>query len=215
MHKFSCCRLRLELDHRPGVGWNMATTLLRPRLVIVDQDGVLIQENDRDIAGPQDVRLIPGAAEAIARCNRAGIKVAVCSNQDAVGRGQVSLAALGQIEARLREQLAARDAHLDAVFYCTDNPASPTRRHKPGCGMLDDALKKFDEHAADVPVIGDQLEDLVAAATVGCPRHLVMTGQGARTAHNLPRAVRPVEIHENIGAAVRLIVGRRIPLSAI
>jgi len=45
------------------------------------------REIGRDIVTPDDVTLIPGAAEAVRRLNQAAIKVAVCTNQDTVGRG--------------------------------------------------------------------------------------------------------------------------------
>jgi len=173
-----------------------------PALVLLDQDGVLVQEIGRDITSPDDVHLVPGAAEAVALLNQAGVKVAVCTNQDAVGRGEIDTAALKRIERRMRQKLAAGGASLDAVFYCTDNPDRPTRRHKPGPGMLEDALGRCKARATETPMIGDGLTDLEAAAAMGCPRHLVRTGEGAKTAAALPPHVLPVAVHDDVLAAV-------------
>lgn len=47
----------------------------------------------------------------------------VCTNQDAVGRGDIDTEALKRIEQRMRQQLVAGGASLDAVFYCTMIPS--------------------------------------------------------------------------------------------
>ncbi len=165
-----------------------------------------MREIGRDIVRPEDVQLIPRAASAVAHLNRAGIKVAVCTNQDAVGRGEVSRQMLGHIEDRLRRDLAAEGASLDAIFYCVDDPKRPTRRHKPGPGMLEEALVRFGAVAAETPMIGDSLSDLQAAAALGCPRHLVRTGEGAKTATGLPLPVLPVAVHCDVWEAVGWIL---------
>jgi D-glycero-D-manno-heptose 1,7-bisphosphate phosphatase len=180
----------------------MRTQSEYPHLVIIDRDGVLTKEIGRDVEKPDDLRLIPGAGEAIARLNGAGIRVALCSNQDVVGRGKIDMPQLLRIQERLDEHLAALGAKLDAVFYCTDNPDHPTPRHKPGCGMLEEAIALFGAAPRQTPVIGDQLSDLKAAATLGCPRHLVRTGEGAETEAKIDAKVAPVQVHDDLWAAV-------------
>ncbi len=186
------------------------------RLVLLDRDGTITQEIGRDIVKPDDVRLIPGADVAIAHLNRSSIKVAVCSNQEAVGRGEVDLKTLADINERLGQLLAASGAHLDAIYDCNDDPAHPTYRHKPSPGLLQEALRDFDADPALTPMIGDDIVDLQAAATLGCPRHLVRTGKGAQTERRLPDTILPVRVHDDLLEAVtsmldvrRTILARR------
>jgi hypothetical protein len=51
-----------------------------------------------------------------------------------------------------------------------------------------------------------------AAASIGCPRHLVRTGHGARTqAQGLPPETLPVAIHETLADAVEVLLSKGRP----
>ncbi len=178
------------------------------KLVMIDRDGVLNEDSTAYIKSPAELIMIPGSARAVARLNRAGTKVAVCTNQSVVGRGIIPMEMLERIHEKLARELAAEGARLDAIFMCTDHPDRPTRRRKPGPGMLEEALQKFRADPAETPMIGDNLRDLEAAAALGCPRHLVRTGYGASVqAKGLPDAVLPVRVHDDLAAAVTALLG--------
>ena len=57
------------------------------KLAILDRDGVINQDSDSYIKGPDEWRPIPGSLEAIARLNHAGYHVVLATNQSGVGRG--------------------------------------------------------------------------------------------------------------------------------
>src|SRR5271163_3334486 len=97
-------------------------------LVLIDRDGVLNEESAAYIKTPAELIMIAGSARAVARLNRAGIKVAVCTNQSVVGRGMIGADMLERIHQHLAQELAAAGARLDAIFTCTDHPDQPTRR---------------------------------------------------------------------------------------
>ena len=61
---------------------------------------------------PAELELIPNAAASIARLNEAGIRVAVVTNQSAVGRGLIESETLDAIHYRLH--LLLRPAVIDA-----------------------------------------------------------------------------------------------------
>lgn len=170
------------------------------RLVLLDRDGVLNVDRPQSVRHPDELAMIPGAAEAVARLNRAGWRTALVSNQAVVGRGHIDAAMLERIQAKLRSALAQAGAHLDAEFLCTDAVDSP--RRKPAPGMLLEALAQFGAEPAATPMIGDALRDLEAAKAAGCPRILVLTGHGAMTAGNVPGGLLPVAVHADLSAAV-------------
>jgi D-glycero-D-manno-heptose 1,7-bisphosphate phosphatase len=178
------------------------------RLVLLDRDGVLNVDRPDSVRHPDDLAMIPGAAEAVARLNRAGWRAALVSNQAVVGRGHIDQAMLEGIQAKLRAALAAAGAVLDAEFVCTDT-AGP--RRKPAPGMLLEALARFAADPAKTPMIGDSLSDLQAAKAAGCARVLVLTGKGAQTARTLPPGLGPVAIHPDLAGAVDALLeaGRR------
>ncbi len=173
------------------------------KLVMLDRDGVLNEDRAEGVLRPDDLIMLPRAAEAVARLNAAGAKVAVVTNQSAVGRGVIDEAMLERINARLHLALAAAGAYLDALLVAPDAPEAATERRKPGPGMLREALAAFDAVPEDSPMIGDALRDLEAAAAASCPRVLVRTGKGARTeAEGLPEGVRPVAVRDDLWDAV-------------
>src|SRR6185295_9194100 len=101
---------------------------------------VLNEDRVEFIKSPAEVVMIPGSARAVARLNRAGFKVALCTNQSAIGRGIIT-----------RERLAQEGGHLDAIFFCPHAPDSNCPCRKPKPGMLLDALRRFGASAADTP----------------------------------------------------------------
>jgi D-glycero-D-manno-heptose 1,7-bisphosphate phosphatase len=177
-------------------------------LAILDRDGVLNVDRADFVKTPGELVLIDGAAEAVARLNRAGWRVAVATNQSCVGRGLVSPDMLSSIHEVLRGELARKGAHLDELLVCPDAPWQASDRRKPGPGMIREALATFREPPGQAWVIGDALRDLEAAAAAGCRRALVRTGKGAATqAAGIPRHVLPVSIFEDLGEAVRQLLG--------
>ena len=149
------------------------------RLVLLDRDGVINVDLGRSVLSPDELVLHEGAAAAIAALNKAGVKVAVCTNQACVGRGEITAAELDAIHETLKVKLAAEGAYLDALYAATDAGASA--RKKPAPGMLFEALEKFGALAAETPFVGDALRDLEAAWAAGCKAVLVATGKGQET----------------------------------
>jgi len=156
-----------------------------PDAVLFDRDGTLITETGY-LVDPDRLVMVPGAAEAVARLNRAGIKVALVTNQSAVGRGWLTAAGLDAIHARLAEHLARAGAHLDAIYSCFEHPTEgvgafrrESPRRKPAPGMLLEALAHLRVAPERAWVVGDGARDLIAASRAGCSGILVLTGKGA------------------------------------
>ena len=87
--------------------------------VFLDRDGTLI-ELVHHLNDPADVRLIPGAAAAVARLRAAGWPVVIVTNQSVIGRGKLTEAGLDEIHAVMRAQMTltqrtATDARAGGV----------------------------------------------------------------------------------------------------
>jgi D-glycero-D-manno-heptose 1,7-bisphosphate phosphatase len=184
------------------------------RLVLLDRDGVVVVNRSTNIKRPADIALIPRVAEAIARLNAAGRRVAICTNQPEVARGAMSRAELDEVHDALRRMLAEQGARVEAILCCPDTRKTPWM--KPAPGMLKEALRRFGARAGATPFVGDQADDLKAAFRAGCPRVLVRTGLGrAALEEGLPDYVQPVLIVDDLyDAAERILQDTLLPSSA-
>jgi D-glycero-D-manno-heptose 1,7-bisphosphate phosphatase len=173
------------------------------RLVLLDRDGVLNVDRPDSVKSPEELVMIPGSAQAVARLNAKGVYVAVVTNQATVGRGTITSKMLDHIHNKLHTCLKEAGAWVDDIFVCTDTGETPSQRRKPSPGLLLEALQKYGAEAEKTPMVGDDLTDLEAAASIGCPRILVLTGKGIATKEKgFPEKVTPVTIYPDLNAFV-------------
>jgi D-glycero-D-manno-heptose 1,7-bisphosphate phosphatase len=148
-------------------------------LVLLDRDGVINEDSPAYIKCPSEWSPIPGSLDAIARLNRTGRKVAICSNQAGVGRGLLSKEDLEAIHVAMRAALAQVGGHIDAIFCCTHAPDEHCTCRKPEPGLLVRAMRELHETPGQTTFVGDSLRDMQAALAAGCTPVLVRTGHGA------------------------------------
>ena len=132
----------------------------------LDRDGTVI-EDQHHLSDPAGVRLLPGAAAAVARLNRAGIPVLLVTNQSGIGRGIFSHEDFSAVQARTEEMLAREGARLDGVYLCPHAPDDACDCRKPATGLY---LRAAAEHAVDPAAsvyIGDRLRDVLPAGKLG------------------------------------------------
>ena len=115
-----------------------------------------------------------GQPEAIARFNRAGIPVAVVTNQAGVARGLYGIDDVARVHRHIAERLAEHGAHIDLFLYCPYHPegvveafarTSEDRKPRPGMAKAAEAALNLDLTASWV--VGDRPEDIGLAEAVG------------------------------------------------
>ncbi|MDQ6735597.1 MAG: lipopolysaccharide heptosyltransferase II, partial [Nitrospirota bacterium] len=89
--------------------------------VFLDRDGTVNRDTGY-ILSPQELDLLPGVVDAVARLNRAGARVVLVTNQSAIARGFITVDQLKTIHAVLLTRLEAGGARLDAIYYCPHHP---------------------------------------------------------------------------------------------
>jgi D-glycero-D-manno-heptose 1,7-bisphosphate phosphatase len=151
------------------------------KLIILDRDGVINFDSDAYIKSPQEWVAIPGSLQAIARLNQHGYRVAVATNQAGISRGLFDMKTLCAIHQKLHQSAQAVGARIDAIFYCPHAPDAHCDCRKPNPGMLLSIGQRFEVSLHNMPVVGDSLRDLQAAAQVGAAPYLVRTGNGEQT----------------------------------
>jgi D-glycero-D-manno-heptose 1,7-bisphosphate phosphatase len=144
--------------------------LHRPlKTVFLDRDGVLNEKmpEGRYVTRWSEFHLLPGVAEAIARMNRAGLKVVVVSNQRGIALGLYTPADVEAIHSALQLVLAGSGAHLDGFYFCPHDKGQCNCR-KPLPGLFEQAVTQDPEIAAPTSaMIGDSLSDIEFGRRLG------------------------------------------------
>lgn len=205
--------------------------------VFLDRDNTIIH-NDGDLGDPDQVKLIQGAASAIASICGLGYKLVVVTNQGGVARGKYTEedvdAVHDRIEAEVRER--ANGARIDAFYACPFHPQGtvarykkehPTRKPKPG--MLLQAAEDLGLDLNQSWMIGDALRDIEAGAAAGCRTVLLHADwtdtslgdlrkqEAAKAGKKSARGRKIVEpdfVAKGLIEAVRIIASQRKPEAA-
>lgn len=182
------------------------STFPKPRLILLDRDGVINIDRGYSVKSVDQLDFIPGTFEALKKIQDAGIRMAIVTNQASVGRGDLSPEGLEEIHAHMKKAFKEQGITLDVIFCCPDaNEDSP--RRKPNPGMVEEALAHFKADPAHTHMIGDHIRDLQAAHKKGCHLHLVLTGYGEKYKNDPGlKEMDPVHIHADLKAAVEYIL---------
>lgn len=141
--------------------------------ILLDRDGTIIV--DHGYVGSVDrVEFIGGAAEAIAEFNRAGLPVAVLTNQAGVARGYYGIDDVLAVHRHIAEHLAEHGAHIDLFLFCPYHPdgivpafARTSEDRKPNPGMAKAAEAALGLDLLESWVVGDRPEDVGLATRIG------------------------------------------------
>jgi D-glycero-D-manno-heptose 1,7-bisphosphate phosphatase len=140
------------------------------RAVFLDRDGVINRKAPEGayVTRWEEVEFLPRVGEAIQLLRQANFRIIVVSNQRAVAKGLLTLAALEEIHRRMLRQLDEEGAALDAIYYCPHDLQPPCTCRKPAPGML---LQAAQEHGIDLAhswMVGDSDIDIQAGKSTGC-----------------------------------------------
>jgi D-glycero-D-manno-heptose 1,7-bisphosphate phosphatase len=171
------------------------------RLVIVDRDGVINEDSDEYVKGPEEWRPIPGSIEALARLSHGGYRICVVSNQSGLSRGLFGLAELNAMHRKLRDLLAAQGAQIEMIAFCPHHPTAGCACRKPNPGLLLAVGERLGVSLEGVPFIGDSMSDVLAARAAQMSPWLVRTGKGERTLEHEYESLDEVRLFPDLAAA--------------
>jgi D-glycero-D-manno-heptose 1,7-bisphosphate phosphatase len=150
----------------------------RRRFVLLDRDGTVIVERNY-LSDPDQVELIPGAAEALRRLAARGLGLVLVTNQSGIGRGYFDEARLAEIHQRLTGMLRAERVELDGIYVCPHHPDLACACRKPRTALVLRAAQELGFDAAACFVVGDMASDVQLGRALGATTLLVRTGHGA------------------------------------
>jgi D-glycero-D-manno-heptose 1,7-bisphosphate phosphatase len=171
--------------------------IMPSKALFLDRDGTIIKQfpstANKDeikrayITEINQVELLEGSAEAIAKARKLGYKIIIVTNQSAVARGWLTEEKLKKIEAHMYDLLKKENpnAIIDDSFYCPYYAEGAVEKYKisspdrkPGIGMILKAKEKYDTDLRKSVMIGDSFSDVKCGLNAGTKTILVLTGYG-------------------------------------
>ena len=150
------------------------------RVAFLDRDGIL-----NEPAAPhayierwEDFRFRAGAFELLKGLAAADYRLVVVTNQQGVGKGQMTEAALGTLHDTMTAALAAEGISLAGIFACPHLAERHCFCRKPEPGLIYRALNElpFLVDLSRSVLIGDAPSDVAAGQAAGVPTRLLVGG---------------------------------------
>ena len=137
------------------------------RAVFLDRDGVInrtVVRNGRPHPPDrvEDLEILPGVREAIARLHDQGFRLIVVTNQPDVARGTQRRDVIDAMHAVLAAELA-----IDEFRVC-DHDGDGCHCRKPKPGMMLDAARESGINLSESYLVGDRWRDIEAGHRAGC-----------------------------------------------
>ena len=187
--------------------------------IFLDRDGTLIHDMD-DPGDPSCIKLIRGAAAAVASMRGLGYQVVVVTNQGAIARGLCTEEQVAGVHDRLATMIREESGStIDRFYYCPFDPAGKIKKYrrdhpwrKPDAGMLIQAAQDMKIDLENSWMIGDRAADIEAGRGAGTRTILLQDDvdtirpAGGRAAHGEPDFVAP-----NLVEAVRAVAKQHRP----
>ena len=141
----------------------------KKKCFFLDRDGV-INKNYGHITKTKNIKLLSGVNDGIKFLNKKKYLVIIITNQSVVGRGLITIKELNKIHQYLINILKKGGAKINDIFYCPYHPKFGIGKYKkksidrkPGNGMLEKAIKKWNIDRSSSYMIGDQKSDMLSA----------------------------------------------------
>ncbi|MBC2593968.1 HAD-IIIA family hydrolase [Ruficoccus amylovorans] len=147
------------------------------KALFLDRDGTIIVDNGY-AHKPEDIQLIPGAANALRRAHELGYLLFLFTNQSGVGRGMFTLEDVHRCNAHMLELLGLGDELFVDICIAPEHPENdPPRYRKPSPRYI---LEMIDRHGLDptqCAMVGDRTSDWGAGVNAGIRPVALRTGK--------------------------------------
>lgn len=191
------------------------------KAIFIDRDGTLnemVHDPDHGTLDsprrPEQVALMPGAAEFLKALREDGWFLVVATNQPGIAKGTLTPPELKAVHARLADLLAAGGGRWDDLRVCTHHPdyGSPCDCRKPKPGLLLEAARAHGLDLSASWMIGDGLVDVRAGRAAGC-RTILLTKLKLYHVERFfdMNGAEPDAVAGTLAEALRVIRGEHVP----
>lgn len=142
--------------------------IIMKKAIFLDRDGTLNIDHGY-VHRIDDFHFIEGSIEALQKLKAMGFLLVLVTNQSGIARGYFSEEQFLQLTEWMDWSLADRGVDLDGIYYCPHHPQGQGEYkqdcdcRKPKSGMLDQAIRELNIDPAKSFMVGDKVEDLLAA----------------------------------------------------
>ena len=189
----------------------LAGTTRPPRGLFVDLWGtLLVAPAEGFVRRAEDVAFVPGALDALFRATRAGWRLYLLGNQEAVAFGRQGREAWDAIEAAYARGLAGAGVTIARSYVCLSHPEGVSGQRSESVYLLPNTGAFY--HAAHTDgielrkswVVGDSTLEIVAGWRAGCRQAAVRSGLGLSDA---TFAVEPDLLGDDLAEVVLTLLG--------
>lgn len=176
------------------------------RGLFLDRDGVLDELVFYDASGEweaprrvEDLRMIPGAAEALRRFADAGWLLFIVTNQPNVAKGKARLEDVEAVNDAVVRELGVPVAES---FICVHQAEDRCACRKPSPFFLQQARDRFDLDLSASWMVGDQDSDLLCGRAAGCMVALIEHHGSVHKRGNVEPDLRVLDLGELASALI-------------
>jgi D-glycero-D-manno-heptose 1,7-bisphosphate phosphatase len=180
--------------------------------VFLDRDGTLNVDR-RYVRTPEDVELVPRAADGARMLQDAGYTLVIVSNQSGIARGLFTEAQAQAVDDRVIDLLSQAGVHIAGSYRCPHLPDAPVAAYarvcdcrKPQPGLILQAARDLHLDLATSWAIGDRARDIVAGIAAGCRAVIVLPSPPRHEAEEFNES-RPEHFAHDLVDAAGFIIG--------
>ena len=135
-------------------------------LIMLDRDGTLIKHVPY-LNQVEQVEFMDGVFEALTAVIQKNYKLAIVTNQSAIGRGLATLQQVNKVNKFILEEFLARDISIGSIKMCPHTPEEncQCRKPKPYLGKL--LINELKPDLNRIFMVGDKLIDMEFAINLG------------------------------------------------
>ena len=183
--------------------------------VFLDRDGTLNVDRQY-VRTPEDVELVPRAADGARMLQDAGYALVIVSNQSGIARGLFTETQAQAVDDRVIALLAQEGVRIAGSYRCPHLPDAPVAAYakdcdcrKPQPGLILRAARDLDLDLATSWAIGDRARDVAAVIAAGCRAVLVLPTPARQDAEDFEGS-RPEHVASDLMDAARFIIGHAL-----
>ena len=148
--------------------------------VFLDRDGILIEDHGY-VYKKEDLQLLPGVKQGLAKLKSEGFRLVVVSNQSGIARGKFTEKDVHIFHEALNTEV---ENSIDAFYYCPHHVDGTIPEFTRGCDCRKPGILMFETDKKIAPftnaiMVGDKSSDIEFAKNAGIPGVFIESRYGS------------------------------------